>query len=166
MGLLSWIKKHTSCKAVIPIGPVKLEVDSKKVKVDIIDIIESPIAGCEGGKISPPLKVRLNDVEGYPVKSKSVHIEFYDDEGLMSTRLISGNFSKLSDVTGTIIFDDIIVKKTGNITILLCVDGVEATSESIQILPPGLELDFWNELVGSPEYEKKFDRAIQFSNGS
>lgn len=164
MGLFKWVKNHINVKAEIPLGLVKLEIAPQNTKVEMIDVIESPLAACEGERISPSLKVRLIDADGYPVKSKSVRLEFYDNDGLMSTRLISGSLSKPSDGDGIVVFDDLSVKKTGNVNILICVDGIEVTSESIQILPPGLEVDFWNEYVGSPEYEKKFDRAIQFSN--
>lgn len=144
-------------------GPISTEVSDKEVVADKIEIISAPIAGCAGEVLSPPLKVRLYDLRGLYIKNKKVRIEIYNESGLMSSRNFSGKSSQFTDNKGIAEFGDLVLKKTGKFCIIAIVDEIEEKTEDIDILPPGLNLDFWNEEVGSPQYEEKFDRALRMS---
>lgn len=150
----------------ISLGPFSAEIIEENVSVDKIDLQSTPIAGCVGEVLSPPLKIRLQDSNGYPVKNKKVRIELFDENGLLSSKNYCGQTSKTSDQNGFIIFNDLILKKTGRICIFICVDGIETRTEDIDVLPPGLNLDFWNEVIGSPQYEEKLNRALRMSGNN
>ncbi len=151
----------------VNIGPFSAEIveDDAHVDVDVqvdqIEIQSSPIAGCVAEVLSPPLKIKLQDFNGHPVENKKVRIDIFDENGLLSSKSYSGKKSGLSDHNGIVIFDDLTLHKTGNIQISILVDSLEARTENIDILPPGLNVDFWNEAIGSLQYEEKFDRALR-----
>lgn len=155
-------KRHVKLKE-INFGPFSAEITEENVSVDKIDLQSSPIAGCVGEVLSPPLKIRLQDSNAYPVKNKKVRIELFDENGLLGSRNYCGKTSKISDQNGLVVFDDLVLKKTGRICIFVCVDGIETRTEDIDVLPPGLNLDFWNETIGSPQYEEKLNRALRLS---
>lgn len=150
----------------VNIGPFSTEIVEEKVSVEKIELQSTPIAGCAGEVLSPPLKIRLQDSSGYPVKNKKVRIEIFDENGLLSSKNYCGQTSKLSNNNGIMVFDDLILKKTGRICIFIYVDSLETKTEDIDVLPPGLNLDFWNEAIGSPQYEEKFNRALRLSDSN
>lgn len=160
------LKKKKRLKLTgLNIGPFSTEITEKEVFVEKVEILSSPIAGCAGEVLSPPLKIQIRDVSGYPVKNKKVRLELFDESGLLSSKSYSGQTSKISNNNGVVIFDDLTPKKTGRICIFVCVDTLEERTEDIDILPPGLNLDFWNEPIGSEKYEEKLNRALRMSGG-
>ena len=48
----------------ISLGPFSAEIIEENVSVDKIDLQSTPIAGCVGEVLSPPLKIRLQDSNG------------------------------------------------------------------------------------------------------
>lgn len=138
--------------------------DENENHTERIEIVNMPIAGCVGKELSPSLKIRLWDMESHPVKNKKVRIELYDERGLLSYGSYQGQVSKCSDENGSAEFDGIILQKTGRICILIFVDELEEKTEDIDIFPPGLDIDFWNEAIGTELYEKKLDRALRLSS--
>lgn len=150
----------------VNIGPFSAEIAENEVSVDKIELQSTPIAGCVGEVLSPPLKIRLQDSSGYPVKNTKVRIELFDENGLLSSKNYSGQISGLSDNNGILVFDDLILKKTGRICIFIYVDTLETRTEDIDVLPPGLNVDFWNESIGSPQYEEKLNRALRLSDSN
>lgn len=147
----------------LSIGPFTAEITEKKVSVEKIELLSVPIAGCAGELLSPPLRIRLQDSSGNSVKNKKVRIELFNEDGLISSKNYCGKMSKLSDDRGIVEFDDLTLKKTGRVCIYIYADTLESRTEDIDVIPPGLNLDFWNEKVGSPQYEEKFNRALRMS---
>lgn len=164
MGLIKKLKKYFNIKAGVSAGPISVEIENRDIKAEAIKINNAPIIACVGTKLSPPLSVKIVDADGLSLKRKSARLEFYNDGRLMSTQKIKGTLSKKSDNNGNVIFDDIIIEQTGSVLITITVDALEVTTEVLKILPPGLEVDFWNEKVGSSRYEEKLDIVLQFSN--
>lgn len=163
--LVFFKKKNVKLKG-INIGPFSAEIDKKEVAVERIEIMSMPIAGCAGELLSPPLKAVLLDTNNFPVKDKKVRIELVDENGVISSKNYLGRSSMVSDINGIVEFKDIVIKKTGRICIFILVDELEEKTEDIDVLPPGLNLDFWNETVGSPQYEEKLDRALRMSGSN
>lgn len=147
----------------INLGPVTAKITEKIECVDKIELLSVPLAGCAGEILSPPLKILLKDSAGAPIVAKRIRLEFYDENGLLSSKNYSGKISAVSDTNGVIVFDDLTFKKTGQVQIYIPVDNITEVTEDIDIFPPGLNIDFWNEVVGSEIYEEKLDRALRFT---
>lgn len=157
----------------VSIGPItatfgeepKKVVKEKVVKenVDKIEFLSVPLAGCAGEILSPPLKILLKDSTGMPITKKKIRLEFYNENGLLSSNNYYGKISAESDKNGVIVFDDLIIKKTGQVQIHIPIDNIDEVTEDIEIFPPGLNIDFWNEKVGTERYEEKLDRALRFT---
>lgn len=160
------IRKKSVKLTSVDVGPFSVEITKKETPVDKIEIIDMPIAGCSGEVLSPPLRIDLQDINGCPVKGKIARIEFFDEGRLLSSKNYQGKTSGVSDGYGIIAFNDLILKKTGRVCISILVDSLEAKTEDIDIFPPGLNLDFWNEPIGTPVYEEKFDRALRMSGNN
>lgn len=147
----------------ISFGPVTAKITEKIECVDKIELLSVPLAGCAGEILSPPLKILLRDNTGAPITAKRIRLEFYDENGLLSSKNYSGKISAESDKNGVIVFDDLVLKKTGQVQIYIPVDNITEITEDIDVFPPGLNIDFWNEIVGSEIYEEKLDRALRFT---
>jgi len=143
----------------IGIGPFHAAI--KEYPVEKIEFLSVPMAACAGEVLSPPLKIKIQDIKEHPVKKKKVRLELYNEQGLLSSKNYSGKTSELSNDEGIVEFSNLILKQTGRICILICVDNLEEKTDDIDIFPPGLSLDFWNEQVGSPQYEEKLTRALR-----
>ena len=144
-------------------GPFTAKITEKIECVDIIELLSVPLAGCAGEILSPPLKILLRDSAGVPITAKKIRLEFYNENGLLSSKNYSGKISAVSDTNGVIVFDDLVFKKTGQVQIHIPVDNIIEVTDDIDIFPPGLNIDFWNEVVGSEIYEEKLDRALRFT---
>lgn len=142
------------------LGP--LNVDFSPKRVEIISLLSSPLAACKGEKLTPPLKVKIMDEEQHILKQRIVKVEIYNENGIVSVKKISGTLAKKSDNDGMAVFDDIAIKATGNFRIFIICEKQQVSTDDIDILPPGLPIDFWNYQVGSPEYEERFDRILRF----
>mgnify|MGYP004534138333 CR=1 FL=1 len=142
------------------LGPLNLEFSEKKVAV--ISIISSPIAACRRERLTPPLKVKIMDDEQHVLKERTVRLEVYGEEGLVSSRKLSGVLRKNSDNNGNVIFDNISIDSTGVFKIFIVCEEQQICTEDIDILPPGLSIDFWNYKVGSLEYEDRLNRILRF----
>ena len=153
-----WGKKRLKLNT-IGVGPFHAAI--KEFPVEKIEFLSVPMAGCAGELLSPPLKIRILDIKEHPVKKKIVRLELYNEQGLLSSKNYSGQTLELSDDNGIVEFNNLILKRTGRICILICVDNLEEKTDDIDIFPPGLSLDFWNEQVGSPQYEEKLTRALR-----
>ena len=157
--------KEVEVKSV-ELGPLTASISRKVQCVDRIELISVPIAGCADGILSPPLKILLRDIEGKPVTSKRIRLEFHDENGLLSFQNYSGKISAISDKNGIVVFDDLLLRQTGQVQIHIPVDNIMEVTDDIDIFPPGLNLDFWNEEVGTREYEEKLDRALRFAGNN
>lgn len=142
------------------IGPLNLEFSEKSV--EIISILSSPLAACRNERLTPPLKVKLMDEEQHIIKNRTVKLEIYDENGIVSARKISGTLTKNSNNDGIAIFDNLVIGATGIFKIFIICGKRQVSTEDIDILPPGLPIDFWNYQVGSPEYEERLDRILRF----
>lgn len=152
----------------VSIGPITATFDEEpkkivKENVDKIEFLSVPLAGCAGEILSPPLKILLKDSAGMPITKKKIRLEFYNENGLLSSNNYYGRISAESDKNGVIVFDDLIIKKTGQVRIHIPIDNIDEVTEDIEIFPPGLNIDFWNEKVGTEMYEEKLDRALRFT---
>lgn len=147
----------------VSFGPVTAKITEKIECVDKIELLSVPLAGCAGEILSPPLKILLRDSAGAPITAKKIRLEFYNENGLLSSKNYSGKISALSDTNGVIVFDDLVLKRTGQVQIHIPVDNIIEVTDDIDIFPPGLNIDFWNEVVGSEIYEEKLDRALRFT---
>lgn len=161
--LAIWKKKKAKIKG-ISIGPLSVDIYEDEKTTEEIEILSVPIAGCANEQLSPPLRIRLKDINGCPVLNKKARIEIYDENGLVSSKCYCGKSSQISDNNGYIEFNDLVLKKTGRICMLIIADTLEEKTEDIDILPPGLNVDFWNEPIGSPQYEEKLNRALRLSH--
>jgi len=150
----------------ISLGPFTAKITEKTENVEKIELLSVPLAGCAGETLSPPLKILLRDSIGKPIAAKKIRLEFYDETGLLSSKNYSGRISAMSDINGVIVFDDLIVNKTGQVQIYIPVDSIIEVTDEIDIFPPGLNIDFWNEIVGSKIYEEKLDRALRFTRSN
>lgn len=90
-------------------------------------------------------------------------MEIYDDFGLMSINNISGNLVKYSDKFGCVEFNNICLKKSGRIQICIISDDIEQIIDSVDIFPPGLSIDYWNESIGTERYKEKLERVLNFT---
>ncbi|MEN7440439.1 hypothetical protein ABFO11_14255 [Anaerostipes caccae] len=142
------------------IGPLNLEFSEKSV--EDISILSSPLAACRNERLTPPLKVKLMDEEQHILKNRKVRLEIYGENGIVSARKISGALTRNSDNDGIAIFDDLALDATGTFKIFIICEKQQISTDDIDILPPGLPIDFWNYQVGSPEYEERFDRILRF----
>lgn len=142
------------------IGPLNLEFSEKNVEV--ISIISSPLAACRNELLTPPLKVKLMDEEHHILKNRKVRLEIYGENGIVSARKISGILTKNSDNDGIAIFDNLIINATGVFKIFIICEKQQVSTDDIDILPPGLPIDFWNYQIGSSEYEERLDRILRF----
>lgn len=142
------------------IGPLNLEFSEKSVEV--INILSSPLAACRNERLTPPLKVKLMDEEQHIIKNRKVKLEIYDENGMVSARKISGTLTKNSDNDGIVIFDNLVIGATGIFKIFIISGQQQVSTEDIDILPPGLPIDFWNYRIGSSEYEERLDRILRF----
>lgn len=165
--VLIFLRKKKKIKLTgITLGPFSTEIETRDIFVDKIEILDIPIASSVGEVLTPPLRIRVCDANGHPVKKKRVRLEIFDENGLLTAKSFIGQTSKLSNRDGIISFDDITLSKTGRYSIFICVDTLEEKIENIDVFPPGLSLDFWNETVGSPQYEEKLDRALRMSGNT
>lgn len=156
-------KKHIKASG-LSLGPLDLKFFEKSV--EFINILSSPFAACKNEHLTPPLKVKLMDEEQHILKNRKVKLEIYGEKGIVSERKISGALTKNSDNDGVVIFDDLAIDATGSFKIFIICEKQQVSSDSIDILPPGLPIDFWNYHVGSPEYEDRLDRILRFkTNG-
>ena len=46
--------------------------------------------------------------------------------------------------------------------IFIICEKQQVSTDDIDILPPGLPIDFWNYQIGSSEYEERLDRILRF----
>lgn len=152
-------KNHIKASGV-NLGPLGLEFSEKSV--EFINILSSPFVACKNEHLTPPLKVKLMDEEQHILKNRKVRLEIYGEKGIVSERKISGALTKNSDNEGIAIFDDLAIDLTGNFKIFIMCEKQQVSTDSIDILPPGLPIDFWNYHVGSPEYEDRLDRILRF----
>ena len=148
----------------VNLGPFSAKINEKTTNVDKIEIISVPIAACAGEVLSPPLKLLLKDNEGSPIVSKKARLEIYNENGLISAQNYSGRISAFSDANGVVVFDDLVLSRTGRIQIYILADNITEHTDDIDIFPPGLSIDFWNEPVGSEMYEVKLERALRFTS--
>lgn len=81
---------------------------------------------------------------------------------MVSARKISGTLTKNSDNDGIVIFDNLVIGATGIFKIFIISGQQQVSTEDIDILPPGLPIDFWNYRIGSSEYEERLDRILRF----
>lgn len=142
------------------LGPLNLEFSEKSV--EIVSILSSPIAACKNERLTPPLKVKLMDEEKHILKNRKVKVEIYGEHGLVSARKLSGVLTKNSDNDGIAIFDDLAIDATGIFKIFIICEKQQVSTDDIDILPPGLPIDFWNYQVGLPEYEDRLNRILRF----
>lgn len=147
----------------VSLGPFTATINEKPANVDNIEVLSVPIAACAGEVLSPPLKLLLKDSSNIPITSKKVRLEIYNENGLISSQNYSGRISAVSNSDGVVVFDDLVFSRTGRIQIYILADNVTEHTDEIDIYPPGLSIDFWNETVGSKEYEAKLDRALRFT---
>ncbi|CUN21473.1 Uncharacterised protein [Roseburia faecis] len=139
----------------------QFEIEEKQV--DKFQIISMPIAACKGEILTPYLKVKVLDSNGNGIKGKKVRLEFYNNLGLMSIKNISGDLVKYSDKAGCVEYDNISLKESGRIEIYIISDDIEQPIDSVDIFPPGLPIDYWNETVGSEQYKIKLERILNFT---
>lgn len=139
----------------------QFEIEEKQV--DKFQIISMPIAACKGEILTPYLKVKVLDSNGNGIKGKKVRLEFYNNWGLMSIKNISGDLVKYSDKAGCVEYDNISLKESGRIEIYIISDDIEQPIDSVDIFPPGLPIDYWNETVGSEQYKIKLERILNFT---
>lgn len=142
------------------LGLLNLEFSEKNV--EIISIVSSPLAACRNERLTPPLKIKLMDEEQHILKNRKVKLEIYGESGIVSARKISGALTKNSDNDGVAIFDNLVIDATGTFKIFIICEKQQVSTDDIDILPPGLPIDFWNYQVGSPEYEERLDRILRF----
>lgn len=155
------IRKNKDVKMTgASLGPLNIEFSEKSV--EIISVLSSPLAACRGDKVTPPLTVKVMDEEKHILKNKKIKLEIYGENGIVSTRKISGSLTRITDNDGVAVFDDIIINTTGTFRIFILCEKKQVTTDDIDILPPGLPIDFWNYCVGSPEYEERLDRILRF----
>lgn len=147
----------------VSFGPVTAKITEKIEYVDKIELLSVPLAGCAGEILSPTLKILLKDSDGRPITAKKIRLEFYNENGLVSSKNYSGKISAVSDINGVIEFDDLVLKRTGQFQIHIPVDNIIEVTDEIDIFPPGLNIDFWNEVVGTEKYEEKLNRALRFA---
>lgn len=147
----------------VNLGPFSAKINEKTADVDKIDILSAPIAACAGEVLSPPLKLLLKDSGGAPITSKKARLEIYNENGLISAQNYSGRTSAFSDSKGVAVFDDLVLSRTGRIQIYILADSITEHTDEIDIFPPGLSIDFWNEPVGSEMYEVKLERVLRFT---
>lgn len=140
---------------------VQLDIEEKLV--DKIEILQTPIAACKGDILTPHLKIKVLDSNGKEIKGKKVRLEFYNSMGLMNMINIAGDSVKYSDEMGNVQFDNISLKETGRIKICIISDDIEQPIDSIDIFPPGLLIDYWNESIGSEQYKIKLERILNFT---
>lgn len=146
---------------IFGIGYTIDEMQEKKL-VEKIKIIRTPIAACSGEPLTPNLKIKVLDNTGASIAGKKVKLEFYDNLGLMNIKDISGELVRFSDECGCIEFNNICIYKSGYIKIFVVSDEIEQSVDLVEIFPPGLSIDYWNEKVGTKEYKVKLDRVLQF----
>lgn len=60
-------------------------------------------------------------------------------------------------------YDNISLKESGRIEIYIISDDIEQPIDSVDIFPPGLPIDYWNETVGSEQYKIKLERILNFT---
>lgn len=140
-----------------------VQFDIEEKQVDKFQVISTPIAACKGEILTPHLKVKVLDNNGNGIKGKKVRLEFYNSLGLMSIKNISGDIVKYSDNTGCVEYDNISLKESGLIEIYVISDNIEHPIDSVDIFPPGLPIDYWNETVGSEQYKIKLERILNFT---
>lgn len=162
--VILWIiyKKKNIDITGVDIGPLSFEFSDKKV--EIIRILSSPLAACRNERLTPPLKVKLMDEEQHILKNRKVRLEIYGESGMVNARKVSGALTRNSNNDGIAIFDNLVINATGTFKIYIICEKQQITTDDIDILPPGLPIDFWNYQVGSPEYEERFDRILRFRN--
>lgn len=142
-------------------GPFVAEIVEKKIEK--IKLMSVPLASCVGEILTPYLKILLVDSADRPIEFKKVRLEIFDERGLVSSKNYSGCITGTSNKKGIIVFNDLVLLKTGQVRIHIIVDNLLEVTDDIDIFPPGLNIDFWNETVGSDEYIEKWERAYRFS---
>lgn len=157
--IILWRRKDVNVTGA-SIGPLNLEFSEKSV--EDISILSSPLAACRNERLTPPLKVKIMDEEQHILKNRKVRLEIYGENGIVSARKISGALTKNSDNDGITIFDNLALDATGTFKIFIICEKQQISTDDIDILPPGLPIDFWNYQVGSSDYEERFDRILRF----
>lgn len=140
-----------------------VQFDIEEKEVERLQIISTPIAACKGEILTPYLKIKVLDKTGNIIEGKKVRLEFYNNLGLMSIKNISGDLVKYSDKSGCVEYDNISLKESGRIEIYIISDNIEQSIDSVDIFPPGLPVDYWNETVGSEQYKSKLERILNFT---
>lgn len=159
------IKKHKKVKLKsADILGAQFEIEDRKVGE--IELISVPIAACKAEILTPYLKLKVLDNNGKIIIGKEIRLEFYSNGHLMSLKSISGDTVKNSDISGCVVFDNLSLKESGRIQICVVADEITEYVDYVEIFPPGLQVDYWNEKIGSEQYMLKLKRAINFSNGN
>jgi hypothetical protein len=140
-----------------------ISIDISKNNVEEIVILNSPIAACKGERLTPPLEVKILDENHNVLSNRKVVIEIYGDDGLLSTKKISGLLTRISNKEGIATFDDIMIKATGKYEISIQCEKKQCDTKEVDIFPPGLGIDYWNYKVGTEEYEERMDRMLMFN---
>lgn len=157
-----WIRHKNIVVKGTTIGGIRFDIEDKKV--DQIQIINAPIAACKYDILTPHLEVKAIDENGKGIEGKRVRLEFYNSLGIMSIGNISGDLCKKTDKAGCVVFDNISLKASGRIDIYIISDDIEQLVESIDIFPPGIPIDYWNEPIGSEKYKEKLERILNFTD--
>lgn len=160
--LIVFIIKHKNIKVNGgEILGVQFGIEEKMV--DEIQVISTPIAACKFEKLTPNLKVKVMDNNKNGIQWKKVRLEFYNNLGLMNIKNISGDLVKYSDEHGCVEFNNISLKESGRIKIYIISDDIEQPIDTVDIFPPGLSIDYWNETIGTEEYKDKLHRILNFT---
>ena len=139
-----------------------INIGFSEKSVEFISILSSPLAACRNERLTPPLIIQLIDEEQHILKDRKVKLEIYGKNGMVSAKKISGTLTKNSDNDGIVRFDNLVIDATGVFKIFIICEKQQISTDDIDILPPGLPIDFWNYQVGSLEYEERLDRILRF----
>ncbi len=157
-------KKNKVTMTGATLGPISFEFSDKEIEK--IEILSSPIAACKHDIITPPLKVRVYDEDQHMLKERKIKLEIYGENGLVSERKLSGTLTKKTNENGIAVFDDIVFNITGSYIICILCENKQINTDYIEIIPPGLPVDFWNYSVGSHEYEERFSKILRFNTNN
>lgn len=110
------------------------------------------------------LKVKVYDRENNPLRNKEVKITLAGHEDNVEN-YISGPLVAVSDEEGYAIFQGLQILRRGSFSIVFHADNVNAKAKPFDVTPPGIDVRFEKEKLGSDEYAATLKRAISLSKG-